>query len=625
MPGICGIVDSQTGTPVDHALDRMVAAMRRHNWYGERRFVSEQGNVAFARVSLQDESQSPQCRRDGAAPIVVAFDGEIYSDTTTPDANEDYVTSFRAGVAAQGRNFLARLNGSFAAAIWDESAGRLTLCNDRFGSRPIYYTHRDGQFLFASNIAPLVAGGVDHQKINLKGVAQFFSFGHYFGDDTSVADVRVLPAGAWCVYDTENDRLQIDRYHRLEDPRPASGLTGEALLDRLDELFYAAVRRRSGDEKGLGLALSGGLDARTILGVMDGTPPKVSSVCYGMPGSLDDRASRQMCEHVGSPYRGYVLSSAFLTEFRDHLEGMVQLTDGQYLSQCIVMPTLPMYREWGMSALLRGHAGELLHMRKAYNYSIDAEALEIRSQSELESWLAKRLPAYLIEGLDVPVFRPNVQREIASLANESLREAIAPLEAIEPAPQRIWHLFLAGRLRRETSLSMVKFRSVLEPRLPYLDNDLIDAILATPAEVKLGDEIQSHMLKKRRPGFFKIVNANTGAPMGAGPLRNKVASFQKRVFAKLGLPGYQPYERLGLWLRREVAPTVRSILLDEQCLDRAPFSPDGIRSAVDSHLSGRRNHTFLLMALMIFELGQRWLAEVASGATDRSPRPLVNR
>jgi hypothetical protein len=344
-----------------------------------------------------------------------------------------------------------------------------------------------------------------------------------------------------------------------------------------------------------------------------------------VPGSLDDRASRAMCEQVGSPYRNYELAGSFLSQFREHLEGMVRLTDGQYLSQCIVMPTLPMYREWGMTALLRGHAGELLHMRKAYNYSIDAEALAIRTQGELAAWLERRLPAYLLEGLDVPVFRPEVQNEIGSLANESLREAIAPLEAIESAPQRIWHLFLLGRLRRETSLSMVKFRSVVEPRLPYLDNDLIDAILAAPPEVKLGDEIQSYMLKKRRPGFLQIVNANTGAPMGAGPLRNKVASFQKRVFAKLGLPGYQPYERLGLWLRREAAPTVRDVLLDEQCLDRALFSPDGIRSAVECHLAGRRNHTYLLMALMIFEQGQRWLAEVAHGAKDRSPRPLVNR
>jgi asparagine synthase (glutamine-hydrolysing) len=318
-----------------------------------------------------------------------------------------------------------------------------------------------------------------------------------------------------------------------------------------------------------------------------------------------------------------VLDKAFLANFDRHLRGMVRLTDGQYLSQCIVMPTLPKYREWGVTALLRGHAGELLHMCKAYSYSIDAEALAIRTQAELENWLTRRLPAYLLQGLDAPVFRQDVADDIAALARESLREAIAPLEAIQPAPQRIWHLFLAGRLRRETSLSMVKFRSVVEPRLPYLDNDLVDLLLATPVERKLGDEIQSYILRAHRPGFLKIVNANTGAPMGAGRLHTSIASLRRRVFAKLGLPGYQPYERLGPWLRRDVSAVVRDVLLDEQCLERPILSPDGIRSAVENHLTGRRNHTYLLMALMIFELGQRRFAELAASAGDRSPMRMA--
>ncbi|MEX2187961.1 MAG: asparagine synthase-related protein [Pirellulales bacterium] len=619
MPGICGIVDARSGL-AEAEFGRMIATMMHHRWYGEQRYVAEHGGAAMARVALGEDEVARRRRSDAQANLVAICDGELYDGApTSGESATSHAARLLEGIAADDRNFLTDINGSFAAAIWDEDRSRLTLCNDRFGSRPMYYVHRDGRFAFSSSIAALIAGGVAPAEVNLKGVSQFFTFGHYFGDDTSVADVRVLPAGAWFTYDVETDRLETDRYHRLEDPRPTTQLRGDELLDRLDQLFHAAVQRRTQDAEGLGLALSGGLDARTILGVIDGSPSRVTSVCYGLPGSLDDRASRAMTSQLGSPYRNYVLSADFLTGFRDHLTEMVRLTDGQYLSQCIVMPTLPMYREWGIAALLRGHAGELLHMRKAYNYSIDAEALAISTQANLESWLQRRLPAYILDGLDAPVFRPNVEQEIAGLARQSLQEAIAPLSEIESAPQRIWHLFLTGRLRRETSLAMVKFRSVVEPRLPYLDNELVDLLLATPVEHKLGDEIQSHILRARRPGFLKIVNANTGAPMGSGRLHSSIASFRKRVFAKLGLPGYQPYERLGLWLRREAAPVVRDILLDEQCLARPHFSPDGIRSAVEAHLTGRRNHTFLLMALMVFELGQRRFAELARSTGDRSP------
>ena len=40
-----------------------------------------------------------------------------------------------------------------------------------------------------------------------------------------------------------------------------------------------------------------------------------------------------------------VLGEKFLSQYESHLRQMVRLTDGQYLCQCIVMPTLPVYRE----------------------------------------------------------------------------------------------------------------------------------------------------------------------------------------------------------------------------------------------------------------------------------------
>lgn len=75
------------------------------------------------------------------------------------------------------------------------------------------------------------------------------------------------------------------------------------------------------------------------------------------------------------------------------------------------------------------------------------------------------------------------------------------------------------------------------------------------------------------------------------------------------MPGYQPYERLGLWLRRELKPFVARTLLDRRCLDRGLFEPDTVRRVVAAHTSGRANHTFLIMALLIFELGQRMMLE----------------
>jgi hypothetical protein len=310
-----------------------------------------------------------------------------------------------------------------------------------------------------------------------------------------------------------------------------------------------------------------------------------------------------MASLVNCQHHCHVLDGQFLARFEEHLQRMVYLTDGHYLSQCIVMPTLPVYRELGIEVLLRGHAGELLHMDKAYNFSLDHTALALRDEAGLEDWLGRHLHAFMLAA-DRPLFAAP-PGEIESLARESLRSCLRESEGIAPAAHRIWHLFLSQRLRRETALSLVKFGSLVETRLPYLDNDLVDLLLAAPPELKLGDRIQAHILRRRLPAFLKVVNANTGTRLGAGRLARLFATARLKVLRKLGVRGYQHYEKLSLWLRRELRPLVNRLLLSERCLERGLFDPRAVKAVVENHLAGRENHTFLLMALLIFETGQR--------------------
>src|SRR5207244_3773061 len=148
-----------------------------------------------------------------------------------------------------------------------------------------------------------------------------------------------------------------------------------------------------------------------------------------------------------------------------------------------------------------------------------------------------------------------------------LRDCLRESKGMAPPTQRIWQLFLSQRLRRETATSLVKFGSLMETRVPYLDNELIDALFAAPPELKLGEQIQAHILRRRQPAFLNVVNVNTGTRMEAGRLSRAFGKLRMKVLAKLGVRGYQPYERLGLWLRRELRPLVQRLLLSDRCLE----------------------------------------------------------
>ena len=360
------------------------------------------------------------------------------------------------------------------------------------------------------------------------------------------------------------------------------------------------------------MALSGGLDARTILGLVDHREVDLKTICLGMPGSLDLRCAEAMATRLGCRHHNHLLDDGFLAQFPQHLERMVELTGGQYLSQCIVMPTLPVYRQQGIRVLLRGHAGELMHMEKAYAYSLDREAMQLNTTAEAKAWLFSRLQAYMLEGVPGQLFRGSYARAMETAPRAAFDEAFAAIPSLEDPRQAIWHCFVAQRLRRETTLSLGKFASVCDVRVPMLDRDLIDLLLAAPVELKRDETIQRYILQRCRPELLHVINANVGTPMTAGPLRRRAGALKLRACAKLGLPGYQPYERMGLWLRRELRGVVRELLLDPRCLDRGVFQPETVRGVIESHESKRGNHTFLLLAMMTFEVAQRRFADRAA-------------
>jgi asparagine synthase (glutamine-hydrolysing) len=620
MPGICGIT---TGSPTDtrSLVDAMASRQRHYPWHQTHTWVSGDGHVGLGSVTLDSHAAAGVAEH---YEVSLAFDGELYTAREARAhlirhgvnfTGDSVIELLMHGFSREGPQFLASLHGCFAAALWDQQQRRLTLVSDRFGMRPLYWALANGALVFASEIKALLAvPGLSH-KTSLDGLGQFFAFGQYLGDRTSFDAISLLPAASVLEFDLATSRVQVQSYGGVE-PAADMPAPGEAALDAVADAFVASVERQTSDTRGLGLSLSGGLDARTILAVVPGQI-KLTTVSLGIPGSIDHRAADLLSELAGRPHHEQMLDQSFLGRFEEHLRQMVRLTDGQYLDQGIVLTTLPAYRDLGITTLLRGHAGELLHMRKAYAFSLDAEALAAPDKPALEAWLWRHLSGYMIGAVEGPLFTAKAGGpDVLEQARAALRRRLAATRDVNPPVQRVWQLFVGERLRRETALSLQMFRSFAEVRVPYLDSTLVSLLLAFPPELKLDDTLQSHILKRHKPAFLRVVNANTGAPMGASVLKTRVASLQMRVYAKLGVAGYQPYERLGLWLAQDLKPLVHRLLLSDKFLARGLFVPEAVARIVAQHEARTHNHTFLIMAMLIFEIAQEELFE-GHGETTR--------
>ena len=552
-----------------------------------------------ARAAVDGEVYGADLERARLARSGVAFTGDSHAEL------------LMRGYDAEGVRFLERLHGAFSAVIWREANRTLTVITDRFGMRPIYMARPAGACVVASELKTILrAPGID-DGWDEDGLAQLFAFGHFLGDNTLHRGVRALPAAICGVYDAGNDSYREERYWTHRPGSPIARV--DAAVSALEAALVAAVARRAAPGERLGLSLSGGLDARTILALMP-RGVDLRTVSLGIEGSLDHRSATALAALAGVPHRNYVLDGSFLAGFETYLRAMVKLTDGQYLDQGIVMPAMGVYQELGIEFLHRGHGGELLHMKKAYAYSLDDEALGA-SEPALEAWLFSHLTGYMLDGVPDRLFTFDVRGR----AREALRAALVRTESAGRPVDRVWQLFLNERLHRETALSMQMFNNFATVRMPFIDNDVVAVLLSIPAEMKLDETLQGAILRRRRPEFLRVTNTNTGAPVGAGRLAREIGYARMRLAAKLGLRGYQPYERLGLWLRRELRDLVTSTLLREDFLDAGLFRPDVVRQVVGEHLAHRVNHTFLLMSLLIFGMGREGGSDLRQRPGDRRP------
>ena len=56
----------------------------------------------------------------------------------------------------RGLDFIHEIEGDYGIAIWDENKDRLVLVRDRIGVKPLYFYHKDGRFIFASEIKAIL-------------------------------------------------------------------------------------------------------------------------------------------------------------------------------------------------------------------------------------------------------------------------------------------------------------------------------------------------------------------------------------------------------------------------------------------------------------------------------------
>lgn len=276
MCGIYGIVSYSL--PREEILRRLshMGRLQRHRGPDDQRetVISVRDRwvgLGFVRLSILDLEtgmQPIQCPKDQS---VIICNGQIYNyiELRSEVSGEPFVSKGDVEVALHlyrriGLDFLQRLNGMYAGAILDPIREKLLMFRDRFGIKPLYYATWDGNFVFSSEIRPLLAGSGLPRRLNHSKMGTLFTYRYLPGEETMFYGLKRLPPGSYLEYDLKSGKYHVERYWEYHLDRENPDLSLDEAAGKFNTLFTDAVRIRLRSDVEVGSLLSGGIDSSAV-------------------------------------------------------------------------------------------------------------------------------------------------------------------------------------------------------------------------------------------------------------------------------------------------------------------------------------------------------------------------
>jgi asparagine synthase (glutamine-hydrolysing) len=159
----------------------------------------------------------------------------------------------------------ARLVGDFALALWDAGEGRLLLCCDALGRRPLYYRLTPSLLLWASRSRALAEAVGGQVRLDEDYVADFLT-----NRPSSGSPFRgIVPVPGGHVLSVDRASARLERYWSVDPEREIRYRSDDEYEQHFAEVFRDAVACRMPADAPVFCELSGGLDSSSITCVAD--------------------------------------------------------------------------------------------------------------------------------------------------------------------------------------------------------------------------------------------------------------------------------------------------------------------------------------------------------------------
>jgi asparagine synthase (glutamine-hydrolysing) len=537
MCGIAGIA----GNSSPESISAMVAAM--HHRGPDDNGVYRDAGIALgmARLAVIDitpAGHQPMRNQDGSVWMV--YNGEIYNFQQEKSILEAQGHRFESHSDTEvvlrmyevyGDDFLLRLRGMFALAIYDKRKGlgkeRLLLARDHLGIKPLLYCRAGAQFLFASEMKAILASALIEREVEPEALRLLLTFGSVTQPTTMIKGVKMLLPGHRLIFESGAER--IEQFWRLGVGRRAqevAGLPYPELVSLVRANLEESVRLQMVSDVPLGAFLSGGVDSSLLVAMMARNSSqriKTFSVGFEAEGASMDESgdAEKTARFVDTDHARVVVTGQQVREHIHHIAAALDQPSVDGVNSYFVS----LAARQAVTVAISGTGGDELFAGYPWFITMVANA-----QRDLNHPMRSRLGSLAASVARLPVFDPLVcggriaarlqalrgshgfvsryarifqifgvcgaarflSPTMRSLTMTGHEPALDIIQADElptaPPLERVSALCLRGYTQNQLlrDIDAVSMAHSLEVRVPFLDPLLTDLALSLPREAKLG-------------------------------------------------------------------------------------------------------------------------------------------
>ncbi len=481
---------------------------------------------------------------------------------------------------------LDKLDGHFAALRWGE--GVLEGFTDGLGLRSFYLAQTESSVVLSTRL-DWAARCCNRSALDFEAFGSHWLAFNQFGLRGLAQGIEKVGPGGRVVWGREGVEVRSTPW---EPPQGDKGAEAR-LLASLSGLLHPHMA----PDAGLSLALSGGLDSRLLLALLNPPPETLSLHVFGDPGHPDAQVAARLAARKALPLIHFGTALPNLDE-------TVALLAGYAAETCASTPA---------STCLRLRAYPTLHARR--RICIDGFFGEIGRRQYFNRLLLRGGKA-LCEGNGktlAPFFRFHragvFLDDIHQEMEKGLAQDLETLWTSMPDPQRIGPAAFADLLAVRTRLpgfagyEQARMDSEVVSYMPFAQPSFLRDILNAPAALKQNGRLFRRIIRTRDPSLmqFPLVKGDTTYPFRFPTLPAWAWTKAKRRL------GFRYEDRTATEFLLHLAPFVRDLVHSHDVQSYTPYDAPRLVALVEQFYAGRHDRAAQVDWWLSFEMWRRSL------------------